>query len=517
MNLKGKVALVTGAARGIGAAIAKKLAEGGADVAICDLKAEWCDETVKALEACGVKAKGYGVNVAVSSEVDACVKAVLADFGKIDVMVNNAGITKDGLLMRMSDDDWDAVLDVNLKGTFLFTRAVSRPMMKNKAADGTQLGGSIINIASVVGIMGNAGQANYTASKGGVIALTKTTAKELGSRNVRCNAVAPGFIQSKMTDVLPEDVKKAYMETIPLKRFGPAEDIAKCVAWLASDESSYVTGQIISVNGGMIGIAKFAKIAHKNGVPLIVDNTFPTPILCRPFEFGCDIVTHATTKYMDGHSSQVGGCIVDSGNFDWTKHPDRFGCLVDPDPSYHGLSYTKQFGKMAYIVKCTAQLMRDYGAIPSPFNAFLVNIGLESLHVRIRRHAESALKIAKWLKTQKKVAWVKFAGLPDSPYHKLLKKQFDGPSPCGVMTFGIKGGRAASIRFMDALKLIGIVTHVADAWSCVLHPASHTHRQLTDKQLEEAGIPPDLIRLSVGLEDPDDLIADLKQALAKVK
>ena len=252
-NLTGKIAIVTGAARGIGAEIAKKLAKEGADVAICDLKAEWCEETVKAVEALGVKAKGYGVNVAASAEVDACVKAVIADFGKVDVMVNNAGITKDGLLMRMSDDDWDAVINVNLKGTFLFTRAVSRPMMKNKAADGTQLGGSIINIASVVGIMGNAGQANYTASKGGVIALTKTTAKELGSRNVRCNAVAPGFIQSKMTDVLPEDVKKAYMETIPLRRFGTAEDIAKCVAWLASDESSYVTGQIISVNGGMIG------------------------------------------------------------------------------------------------------------------------------------------------------------------------------------------------------------------------------------------------------------------------
>ncbi len=252
-NLKGKVAIVTGAARGIGAAIAKKLAECGADVAICDLKAEWCDETVKALEALGAKAKGYGVNVAVSAEVDACVKAVIADFGKVDIMVNNAGITKDGLLMRMSDEDWDAVLNVNLKGTFLFTRAVARPMMKNKAADGTQLGGSIINIASVVGIMGNAGQANYTASKGGVIALTKTTAKELGSRNIRCNAVAPGFIQSKMTDVLPDDVKKAYMDTIPLKRFGTAEDIAKAVAWLAGDEASYVTGQIISVNGGMIG------------------------------------------------------------------------------------------------------------------------------------------------------------------------------------------------------------------------------------------------------------------------
>jgi len=252
-NLKGKVALVTGAARGIGAAIARRLAAEGADVAICDLKAEWCDETVQAMQACGVRAKGYGVNVAVSSEVDACVKAVLADFGRIDVLVNNAGITKDGLLMRMSDDDWDAVLSVNLKGTFLFTRAVSRPMMKNKAADGTQLGGSIVNIASVVGLIGNAGQANYTASKGGVIALTKTTAKELGSRNVRCNAVAPGFIQSKMTDVLPEDVKKSCMESIPLRRFGTVEDIAKAVVWLAGDESAYVTGQVISVNGGMIG------------------------------------------------------------------------------------------------------------------------------------------------------------------------------------------------------------------------------------------------------------------------
>ncbi len=252
-NLTGKVAIVTGAARGIGAAIALELASRGADVAICDLEAEWCDETVAAMAALGVKAKGYGVNVAESAEVDACVKAVLADFGKVDIMVNNAGITKDGLLMRMSDDDWDAVLNVNLKGTFLFTRAVSRPMMKNKAADGSLAGGSIINIASVVGIMGNAGQANYTASKGGVIALTKTTSKELGSRNIRCNAVAPGFIQSKMTDVLPEDVRKAYMDSIPLRRFGTVADIAKAVAWLAGDDASYVTGQIISVNGGMIG------------------------------------------------------------------------------------------------------------------------------------------------------------------------------------------------------------------------------------------------------------------------
>lgn len=252
-NLEGKVAIVTGAARGIGAAIAKRLAADGAAVAVCDLNAEWCEETVKEIEAAGGKAKGYGVNVAVSAEVDECVKSVIADLGGVHIMVNNAGITKDGLLMRMSDDDWDAVINVNLKGTFLFTRAVSRPMMKNKAADGSLAGGSIINIASVVGIMGNAGQANYTASKGGVISLTKTTAKELGSRNIRCNAVAPGFIQSKMTDVLPDDVRKAYMDTIPLKRFGTVEDIAKAVAWLAGDESAYVTGQIISVNGGMIG------------------------------------------------------------------------------------------------------------------------------------------------------------------------------------------------------------------------------------------------------------------------
>ena len=292
---------------------------------------------------------------------------------------------------------------------------------------------------------------------------------------------------------------------------------AKTIQKAFRPNTKCVFGETVSnPSGCVLDIAKFAKVAHKNGVPLIVDNTFPTPILCRPFEHGADIVVHATTKYMDGHSSQVGGCVVDSGNFDWAAHADKFPGLVEPDESYHGLSYVKAFGKMAYIVKCTAHLMRDFGSIPSPFNAFLVNLGLESLHLRIRRHAESALKIAKWLKTQKKVAWVNFAGLPDSKYHKLLKKQFDGNSPCGVMTFGIKGGREKSIKFMDSLKLVGIVTHVADAWTCVLHPASHTHRQLTDEQLKAAGIPPDLIRLSIGLEDPEDIIADLKQALEKV-
>ena len=241
-GLAGKVAIVTGASRGIGAAIVKKLADEGATVVA----------VARSVESCEGAAMCQKVDVSDSAQVDACVKAVIEKFGKVDILVNNAGVTKDGLLMRMSDADWDQVININLKGTFLFTRAVSRPMMKNKGADGAQLGGSIVNIASVVGITGNAGQANYTASKGGVIALTKTVAKELGSRNVRCNAVAPDFIVSAMTDKLPEEVKKQYAATIPLGRFGTVEDIANCVAWLAGDQSSYVTGQVISVNGGMV-------------------------------------------------------------------------------------------------------------------------------------------------------------------------------------------------------------------------------------------------------------------------
>ena len=241
-TLEGRVAIVTGASRGIGAAIVKKLADEGAQVVACARSIESCDGAALCLK----------VDVSDAGQVDGCVKAALEKFGHVDILVNNAGITKDGLLMRMSDDDWDKVIDINLKGTFLFTRAVARPMMKNKGGDGRSAGGAIVNIASVVGITGNAGQANYTASKGGVIALTKTVAKELGSRQVRCNAVAPGFIRSQMTDVLPEDVKKQYAETIPLKRFGEVEDIANVVAWLASDAASYVTGQVIGVNGGMV-------------------------------------------------------------------------------------------------------------------------------------------------------------------------------------------------------------------------------------------------------------------------
>ncbi len=241
-SLEGKVAIVTGASRGIGAAIVRKFAAEGATVVAC----------ARSIESCEGAAMCQKVDVSDSAQVDACVKATIERFGRVDVLVNNAGITRDGLLMRMSDADWDQVLDINLKGTFLFSRAVARPMMKNKRADGTSAGGSIVNITSVVGITGNAGQANYTASKGGVIALTKTVAKELGSRNVRCNAVAPGFIESKMTEGLPEDLKKAYMEKIPLRRFGQVDDIARAVAWLASDESAYVTGQVLSVNGGMV-------------------------------------------------------------------------------------------------------------------------------------------------------------------------------------------------------------------------------------------------------------------------
>jgi O-acetylhomoserine (thiol)-lyase len=265
----------------------------------------------------------------------------------------------------------------------------------------------------------------------------------------------------------------------------------------------------------VLDIEKFARVAHKNGVPLIVDNTFPTPINCRPIEFGADIVIHSTTKYMDGHATAVGGCIVDSGNFDWEAHADKFPGLTEPDPSYHGLAYSKAFGKGAYITKATAQLMRDLGSIQSPENAFLLNLGLETLHLRMPRHCENALKVAEYLEKHPKVAWVNYSGLKSSKYYELAQKQFTNGMSCGVVTFGLKGGRDVSIRFMDSLKLACIVTHVADARTCVLHPASHTHRQLSDEQLIAAGVQPDLIRFSVGIEDAEDIIADIEQALEK--
>ncbi len=262
----------------------------------------------------------------------------------------------------------------------------------------------------------------------------------------------------------------------------------------------------------VLDIEKFAKIAHENGVPLIVDNTFATPINCRPFEWGADIVTHSTTKYMDGHAMSVGGCIVDSGNFDWDANAEKFPGLTQPDPSYHGIVYTKKFGKAAYITKATVQLMRDLGSIQSPQNAFLLNVGLETLHLRVQRHCENAQKVAEYLENNDKVAWVNYCGLKNNKYYDLAQKYMPKGS-CGVISFGLKGGREESIAFMDKLKLAAIVTHVADARTSVLHPASHTHRQLTEEQLIEAGVQPDLIRFSVGIENADDIIADIEQAL----
>ena len=262
----------------------------------------------------------------------------------------------------------------------------------------------------------------------------------------------------------------------------------------------------------VLDIEKFARVAHKNGVPLIVDNTFATPVNCRPFEWGADIVTHSTTKYMDGHALTVGGCIVDSGNFDWNAHADKFPGLTTPDESYHGIVYTERFGKKAYITKATAQLMRDLGSIPSPMNSFLLNVGLETLHLRMPRHCENAQKVAEYLQSREDVAWINYPGLENDKYHALAQKYMPNGT-CGVISFGLKGGRQAAGEFMDKLKLAAIVTHVADARTCVLHPASHTHRQLSDEQLREAGVDPSLIRLSVGIENVDDIIEDIRQAL----
>ena len=274
-------------------------------------------------------------------------------------------------------------------------------------------------------------------------------------------------------------------------------------------------GETISNPGGNVfDIERFAKMAHRHGVPLIVDNTFATPINCRPFEWGCDIVTHSTTKYMDGHATQVGGAVVDSGNFPWDKYADKFPGLTTPDESYHGLTYTKKFGRQAYITKVVSQLMRDLGSIPSPQNSFLLNLGLETLHLRMPRHCENAQRVAEWLEANPHVAWVNYPGLKSNKYHELAKKYMPNGT-CGVIAFGLKGSREDAIRFMDNLEFICIVTHVADARTCVLHPASHTHRQLSDEQLMEAGVRPDLIRLSVGIENCDDIIADLKQAVEK--
>lgn len=317
---------------------------------------------------------------------------------------------------------------------------------------------------------------------GGTFNLFAVTMKKLG---IECTFINPDASEEEIQEAFRPNTKALFGETIA----NPALSV--------------------------LDIEKFARIAHKNGVPLIVDNTFPTPINCRPIEFGADIVIHSTTKYMDGHATAVGGCIVDSGNFDWEAHADKYPGLTEPDPSYHGLAYSKAFGKGAYITKATAQLMRDLGSIQSPENAFLLNLGLETLHLRVPRHCENAQKVAEYLENNPKVAWVNYSGLKSSKYYELAQKQFNKGMSCGVVTFGLKGGREESIRFMDNLKLACIVTHVADARTCVLHPASHTHRQLSDEQLIAAGVQPDLIRFSVGIEDAEDIIADIEQALSK--
>ncbi len=275
-------------------------------------------------------------------------------------------------------------------------------------------------------------------------------------------------------------------------------------------------GEMISNPGvSVLDIEKFVRVAHRNGVPLIIDNTFATPVNCRPFEWGADIVTHSTTKYMDGLACQVGGAVVDSGNFDWESHASKFPGLTTPDMSYHGLTYTKSFGKKAYLTKMVAQIMRDLGSIPAPMNSFILNLGLQTLAVRMKQHCANAMAVAKFLSADPHVAWVRYPGLPDDPDHALAQKYLPNGS-CGVIAFGLKGNRDTAIKFMDSLRMINIATHVADARSCVLHPASHTHRQLSDEQLREAGIAPDLIRLSVGIEDVSDIIKDIEQGLQEI-
>ncbi|MCH5297654.1 MAG: O-acetylhomoserine aminocarboxypropyltransferase/cysteine synthase [Ruminococcus sp.] len=330
---------------------------------------------------------------------------------------------------------------------------------------------------------------------------------ETGSHIVASSAIYGGTY-----NLLGTTMKKMGIEVTFVDQTLTEEELAK--AFKPNTRAVFgetITNPTVSV----LDIEKFARLAHSHGVPLVVDNTFATPINCQPIKWGADIVTHSTTKYMDGHAVAVGGAIVDSGNFDWMAHAEKYPGLTTPDESYHGIVYAEKFGKLGYITKATSQLMRDLGSIQSPQNAFYLMNGLESLHVRVERHCSNALAIAKFLKENDKVAWVCYPNLEGDEYYELAKKYLPNGS-CGVLAFGIKGGREKSIEFMDSLKLCTIATHVADAKTCLLHPASHTHRQMTEEQLIEAGVAPDLIRLSVGIENVDDLIDDLKQAFEKI-
>ena len=307
-------------------------------------------------------------------------------------------------------------------------------------------------------------------------------------------------------------MKKMGVDVTLVDPDAPEEEIEKAIR----PNTKCIFGESIA-NPALVvlDLEKFARIAHRNGIPFIVDNTFATPINCRPFEWGADIVTHSTTKYMDGHAMTVGGCIVDSGNFDWEAHADKFPGLTTPDESYHGIIYTKKFGKAAYITKATAQLMRDFGCVQSPINAYMLNLGLESLHVRMARHCENGQAVAEFLASHPKIAYVNYCGLPGDKYHAVAEKYLPNGS-CGVVSFGVKGGREAAAAFMGHLKIAAIETHVADARTCCLHPASSTHRQMNDEQLIAAGVQPDLVRMSCGLEDKNDLIHDIAQALDQI-
>ncbi len=388
-------------------------------------------------------------------------------------------------------DHMGRLFDLEAEGYF-YTR-LQNPTNDAVAAKITELEGG------VAGMLTSSGQAaNYYAVfniceegghivcsnsiYGGTYNLFGTTMKKQG---IACTFVNPDASYEELSAAFRPDTKAVFAETI-------------------ANPSIVV-----------LDIEKFARLAHDHGVPLIVDNTFATPINCRPFEWGADIVTHSTTKYMDGHAMAVGGAIIDSGNFDWMAHADKFPGLTTKDDSYHGIVYAEKFGKGAFITKATAQLMRDLGSIPSPMNAFLLNVGLETLHLRMARHCENAQKVAEFLHGHDKVAWVNYAGLPDNPYYELAQKYMPGGT-CGVLAFGVRGDRAAAMRFMDSLKLTAIVTHVADARTCILHPASHTHRQMSEAELKEAGIRPDLMRLSIGIENVEDIIDDLKSALKAI-
>ena len=389
-----------------------------------------------------------------------------------------------------STDDVAAVFDEPTK-SLIYSRFANPTVMavENKIADleggvGAMCttSGQAANLLAILNIC-NAGDSFISTTQiyGGTVNLFAFTLKKLG---IECIFVDADASEEELQKAFKPNTKAVFGETIS----NPSLDI--------------------------LDIERFAKVAHKNGVPLIVDNTFATPINCRVFDWGVDIVTHSTTKYMEGHASTIGGVIVDSGNFDWTQN-DKFPGLTTPDESYHGITYSDTFGKGAYITKATVQLMRDLGSMPSPHDAFLLNVGLESLHLRVARHCENAKKVAEYLKNHDKITWVNCAMLEDDKQYAKAQKYMPNGT-CGVVSFGIKGGRAAATKFMDSLKLAAIVTHVADTRSCCLHPASTTHRQLTDEQLKECGVTPDLIRFSCGIEDCEDIIADIEQALAQI-